>query len=648
MNEVKKTKNRYITGFDGLRAFGVLGVILYHLNPNVFVGGYLGVPIFLAVSGYLVTDHMLYSYQTRGSYDNKGFYLRRIKKIYPQMITVLLATSAYILLFQKELLVKLYQVVATNLLNVYNWWQIANGQSYFERFAGNESPFTHMWTLSIEGQFYIVWPLIIWLLYRYVKSKKGKFFVMIGLAAISAVLMAVLFKPGVDTSRIYYGTDTRLYSIMFGAALAVIWPTHDLREKIPSTAKVFLNLIGTIASALMLYLVFSPIMDPQRPFPYQGGMVIFSILTMILIAVVAHPGASFNKLLTNPVFTWIGQRSYGIYLYQFPVMIIFEHLVKNTRDHPVIYGIIQIALILAISELTYRIIEKPFGKITWRKTKAVLASAFDFKNGDWKTKTYLVIGTIIAVLGMSAIVVSPSAKAQKADESPLAKQIAKNKAKNEAKNKELIKKAKERSKNKESEQPVDKSTALKEAEQAAKTNPVNQEFEAYGISQTDLQLAQKMDITAVGDSVMAGSSNNLTQIFPNMIIDATVSRQLINTFGTVESLKSQGALNKIVLMGLGTNGPFTQDDFDEMMNTIGSDKTVFWVNVSVPRTWQDQVNNLLAENTKKYSNLHVIDWKNFIAGHPDWLYDDQTHPTPDGSKYYSAFIAKQIIENTDF
>ncbi len=192
----KNKKNRYITGYDGLRTFGVLGVILYHLNPNVFVGGYLGVPIFFAVSGYLVTDHMLASYQQTGHYDNKGYLLRRIKKIYPQLLTVLLASSAYIFMFQRDLLAKLYQIFISNVLNVYNWWQIANGQSYFERFAGHESPFTHLWTLSIEGQFYLIWPLIIFLLVRYVKKPGRMFGIMLGVSVLSAALMAFFIPTG--------------------------------------------------------------------------------------------------------------------------------------------------------------------------------------------------------------------------------------------------------------------------------------------------------------------------------------------------------------------------------------------------------------------------------------------------------------------
>lgn len=146
-------KNRYITGYSGLRALAVIGVILYHLNPNTFVGGYLGVPVFFVLSGYLVTDHMLASYEARGFYDNSGFYLKRLKRLYPQLISVLWLSAVWIMLFQRNLLAKLWQIVLSNLTGVYNWWQIGNGQSYFDRFGANVSPFTHLWTMAIDYLF---------------------------------------------------------------------------------------------------------------------------------------------------------------------------------------------------------------------------------------------------------------------------------------------------------------------------------------------------------------------------------------------------------------------------------------------------------------------------------------------------------------
>ncbi|QNQ80500.1 acyltransferase family protein [Lactobacillus sp. PV034] len=635
-----KTKNRFITGYAGLRTLAVIGVILYHLDPNRFMGGYLGVPIFLVLTGYLVTDHMFHAYETKGIYDNKGFYLRRLKRLYPQMITLLWLCSSYILLFQRNLLPKLNQIVASNLLNVYNWWQIFNGQSYFERFAANESPFTHLWTMSIEGQFYIIWPLAIFLLVKYVRKKSTRFWILTILTILSALEMALLFKPGVDTSRIYYGSDTRFFSLGLGAMLAVVWPSWRLREDIDQQSTRLLDGIGAIALVGMLWLAMSPLSNPVKGFVYHGGMFLFTIFTTLLVAIVAHPGSHWNSWLTNSVFKWVGSRSYGIYLYQFPVMIFFEDKVKNIADHVVLYRVIEVIIILVLAELAYRYVEKPLGKITWAKTKAYFAKVISLQNTNLLQKATAVLATIIFIVGSAAMIKSNTAKAANPNNSPLAKQIKANRGQQLRDNKKLIKEAQH-----ETGKNQTKNKVLAEAKARAKSHPVNKEFEKFDISQVDLQLAQDIRVTAIGDSVMAGSSQNLKQLMPHAIIDAAVSRQLESTIDLFQQYKNQGALNQNVLIGLGTNGPFSTQDLDRLMKIIGTKRKVFWINTYVPsKDWQGSVNAAIKAASKKYSNITVIDWYDLAAKHPNWFYGDGTHPNPTGSKYYSAYITKNIVE----
>ena len=570
-------KNRFITGYAGLRALAVIGVILYHLNPNQFMGGYLGVPIFLVLSGYLVTDHMFHAYEERGEYNFKSFYIRRIKKLYPQMITLLWGCSAYILLFQQNLLAKLNQIVVTNLLNVYNFWQIKNGQSYFERFAANESPFVHLWTMSIEGQFYIIWPLIIFLLVKFAKKKKTIFWIITALTLFSALEMAFLFKPGVDTSRIYYGTDTRFFSLGLGAMLAVFWPTWKLNANLEKRDHWLLNIVGAISLVAILLMATSPIFNPQKAFAYRGGMFFFSLVTTIFVGIIAHPGSSWNKWLTNPVFKWIGSRSYGIYLYQFPVMIFFEDKVKDIADHVVLYHSIEVILILIIAELSYRFIEKPFGRIDWEKVRQFLTKALNLRAKHYQAKILFATGIIVFILGSFGILKAPTVKAENPNHSQLAKQIKSNRSKQLKNNQKLIKEAQSRKKK-------------------------------------------------------------------HLIIDAAVSRQLGDTIPLFEQYKAKGALNDNVLIGLGTNGAFQPQELDHLMQIIGPKRHVFWINTHVPtRDWQDQVNGELDAATKKYPNLTIIKWHEFAGSHQDWFYDDHTHPTPEGSKFYSAYITKVLV-----
>lgn len=645
-------KNRFITGYSGLRALAVIGVILYHLDPNTFIGGYLGVPIFFVLSGYLVTDHIMRSYQNQGKYDNKHFYLSRLKRLYPQLITVLWLSAAWIFLFQKNLLAKLNQIVIANLLNVYNLWQITNGQSYFERFAANESPFTHLWTMSIEGQFYIIWPLVMFLLIKLGKNKKRIFWILFALSILSALEMAFLYHPGVDINRIYYGSDTRFFSLGLGAAIAIIWPIEELNPDLDRHDAFLLDIVGFIAFVGMIWLFFSNSMNPQAAFTYRGGMFLFTVLTVILVGVIAQPASHWNYILTNPIFSWIGSRSYGIYLYQFPVMIFFEDKFTNIADHPILYRIIEVALILVISEITYRYIERPLGKVTWIKTKQYFYELFKQAGSGYGKKIRFVIATIIFALGSVGIGISPTVRAKDFNKSQLARRINANRKEQVKDNKNLIAKLKKEKQNKKKRvinKNLTNSKLYVQAKKEAKKHPVNKGFVKYGISQVDLQLARKVDLTAIGDSVMAGSSNDLKLLMPRAIIDAAVSRQLNVAFGLIGNYNSQGALANNVLIGLGTNGPFSMNDLKQLMKQIGPKREVFWINTHVPtRPWQDQVNGMLKQAAKHYHNLKIIDWYSFSKKHTNWFYQDHTHPTPTGSKYYSAFVVKTIVEHAKY
>lgn len=653
MQSAKKVKRRYITGFDGLRTIGVIGVILYHLRPELFKGGYLGVPIFMVISGYLITEGLINEIDQTGKIDLKTFFTKRVKRLYPGLIAVLFATSAYIVLFSRDLLHNLHMMVVTNLTYVYNWWQIMNGQSYFARFANNESPFTHLWTLSIEGQYYLIWPLIVLFLMRVVKDRGRMFNLTFLMALASGVWMFVLYRltaaaPGADPSRLYYGTDTRAFAILLGAALAFIWPSARLTSQIPAREKGILNLSGLVALAGMLWMVFRT--DSQSTFLYQGGMFLFSVLVMVLVAVVAHPASIFGRLLSNPVFKYVGSRSYGLYLYQFPVMIFFENAVKTVADHPVLYPVIEVAIIVVLSELSYRFIEQPVARFDYRQTGAFFKGLVNFKQPMLTARVVSLLSLVVLATGSVGIAMAPSAKSQ-ADNSPLAKQLEQNKEDDKQKAKQLAeaKRANEASRKAAKNSSLSQSLSLSQSaaeESKAKTHPVNQQYEKYGLTQVQLQRAQTMPLTAVGDSVMLDGKPGLQELFPKAFIDASVSRQLVNTIDTVKGYAQNGSLADTVVIGLGTNGPFTADQMAQMMQAIGANRKVYWVNVRVPtRSWQGQVNDLLKQELPKYKNLTVIDWFSFSNGHNDWFYDDMVHPNPTGNPYYASFIAKQLLTN---
>ena len=435
--------SRYITGFDGLRAIGVIGVILYHLMPYTFTGGYLGVPIFMVVSGYLITDLLVQEWEQNHWINLKSFYLRRVKRLYPGLLTMLFATGAYITLFEPQMLHNLNQIIITNILYVYNWWQIGHGQSYFDRFANNESPFTHLWTLSIEGQFYLLWPFVVVALIIGFKNKGRIARVLLGAGLVSAIWMAILYHPNADPSRLYYGTDTRMFSILVGAALAFVWPSTALKQKIIPRQRWTLDGIGLLSTITMLILMVK--MNAESAFVYRGGLFIFSLLICVLVAVVAHPGSDWNRLLTNPVFNWLGKRSYGIYLYQFPVMIFFEGVFKNVDAHPALYPVIEVAIIFGLTELSYRFIEQPLAHYPYQELGQRMRQFV--KHPTLNRQSGLVFGmAIVFLVGLVGAIQAPGQPAPDAHKSALAVNIQKNKKENDARNKALVEKAKAQNK----------------------------------------------------------------------------------------------------------------------------------------------------------------------------------------------------------
>ncbi|WP_119326824.1 acyltransferase family protein [Companilactobacillus musae] len=635
-------KRRFITGFDGLRTLGVIGVIMYHLNPNVFSGGYLGVPIFFLISGYLITDHFFNTVDYGGSFSLSNFYVKRVKRLYPGMLFVLLASGAYIVMFLKGLLYHLDQIFVTNVLNVYNWWQIFNGQSYFERFANNESPFTHLWTLSIEGQFYIIWPILLILFTKYGVKKSRIFGFSMIVSIASAIWMAILFKPGVDPSRIYYGTDTRLFSILLGCGLALIWPAEKLKSGLKKNDKLKLNLVGLLSFALMILMIFT--IKDSDPFLYRGGMFIFSITTCIFIAVVAHPDSFWNGVLSNRVFHYVGTRSYGLYLYQFPVMIFFESKFKNVADHPILYPVIEVILIVLITEFSFRFVEQPLAHAKWSDVKNF------FRVSSSVQRVLALVIALISITGCYSVVKAVGAPKPNVNHSQLATKINKNEKANKAKKQKAIENLK-KSKAKQKDATGKMSAAdYARYKKLAKSHPINTDFEKYGLTQIDLQRLKDIPLTAVGDSVMADGSDNFLKLFDDkkVIVDAAVSRQLDASLGILQNYKDQGVLAPNVMIGLGTNGPFNMQQVSQIMDLVGPKRHVYWINVHVPtRPWEKTVNGVLSEATKKYKNLTIIDWNDYSQGHTDWFYDDNVHPNPDGSMYYTSFVAKEILKSLD-
>ena len=503
---------QYVTGIDGVRTLAVLGVIIYHLLPTTLPGGYLGVPLFLLISGYFVTLQLVRQMDQTGGIQLTKFYLKRLRRLYPVLIVMLTVTTAYITLFARDLLHNIKSTIATNLLWVYNWWEIGHGQSYFDRFNG-ESPFTHLWTLGVEAQFYFLWPLILFMLFLILRKRSKIKWTVFILAVASAVEMALLFDPQ-NINRVYYGTDTRAFSLLLGSWLALCWPIDRLNASLTAHAARILDGVGI--GALLITLLGFFTLPGQSSWTYRGGMFFYSLIGMILIATVVHPGSHMNRWLTNPFFTWIGQRSYGIYVYQLPVMVFYERVVEIGR-HPVINALVECLLILAISEFSYRLVEQPLAHYQWRYLPASIRHWIDFKMHDWHQ--WLKVGPVVIICFIALCgLMLPSKPAKK---SAVQTRIEKSRQATAAKNKQIAK------------------------GKAAKVNVNSKSLQKkYGLTSNQLKAASELKVTAIGDSVMADASQDIQEIMPHAYVDAEVGRQGSATPAVIKDLKAKGQLQK--------------------------------------------------------------------------------------------------------
>ena len=607
---------RYITGFDGLRTLAVLGVIIYHLMPSALPGGYLGVPIFFVVSGYLITDILLQDWSVGGSVRIMRFYGHRMRRLYPAFVTMLLGTTAYIMLFQRSLLINIRATVLTNVLYVYNWFEIGHGQSYFDRFSG-ESPFTHLWSLSIEGQYYLLWPLIIGVLMLIFKKRSRVFWFMIILAGISALSMAVLYNP-INTNRVYYGTDTRLFAILLGSGLAFVWPSRELSTNLGRANQITLDVVGGSALIGIVWAFFQ--MSGQSRWTYQGGMFLFTLLSTVLVAIVAHPASHVNQLLTNPIFKYVGQRSYGIYLYQFPVMVFYEMKIQNVGDHPVVNSLVEVVIILLIAELSYRLIEEPLRHVSRvpKLTKGTL--------GLVAFSTALLVTTAIA------FVQQPS-QASAHKQTTLQKNI---KANSKAASKRNIVALKH--------QHAAKKLATKTKLNQQQKNIVRK----YHLTASQLIAMNKTDLTAIGDSVLLDVSTDLQEVIPGTTIQGRVGRQMTEVPAIVKKLKTCGKLAHNVLLNVGTNGTITNEQAEQVVKLIGSDREIYWVTAHVPtQSWQNQVNAQIKKTARQHHNVHVIDWHQQALNQSSWFASDNVHPNETGNRQLTALIVRRIAKFSD-
>jgi len=366
----------YLPGLDGVRALAVIAVLGYHLEVPFLRGGLLGVGMFFTLSGFLITFILLREWDEHGRIDLKRFWLRRARRLLPAVILLLLVVLvATVLVAPDDLGDRLVESAAA-MLYISNWTTIASDTSYFVAFAG-PGPLDHLWSLAVEEQFYVIWPLLfVGLLTPLRRHLARVVLITLGLAAASFVWMYVVAEPGFDNTRAYEGTDTRAGGLLLGVVLAMVWRPDRLRAKIADGARNVVDGLGVVALAVLTWLVVAT--DPFSLSLYRGGLLLLSVATLLLLAVAVHPASRVAALLGTAPLVWIGERSYGIYLWHLPVIAFTP--VTVLPEQPVVLGAIQLALSVGLSALSWTFVEDPI-------RRHGLLGAIEYARSDGRTRT---------------------------------------------------------------------------------------------------------------------------------------------------------------------------------------------------------------------------------------------------------------------
>ena len=627
----------YMPSLDGIRALSVLAVIIYHANKMWLPGGFLGVEVFFVISGYLITLLLLAESEKNGSISLKEFWWRRARRLLPALWVVVLGVVVFAALFQREMLGTLRGDVIAALLYGFNWFQIWVGTSYFTSFEF--VPLRHLWSLAVEEQFYLIWPVVMLIVAKFGKRRLPIVSaVFIGLAVVLAIYTALVYQPGTisnigDTpnqfmslfgqpvSRIdflFLGTLTRSSGLLLGAALAIWWRPWLLQNSRAGANKLFdfIGIGGLAALALMMWRFQTVIEGTDEgtvgyDFLFRGGFFLTDLASLAVIAAAVHPSSKIlARSLSNPVLVWLGRRSYGFYLFHWPVFQFYRRFAgKGLTPYEFV---VLVLFALALTELSYRYIETPV------RQGAVSRWWAEFRQPAFgaqlvRRQRRIVLSAVASLLPVFGVVSLATAGVQ-LDE------IAQNLSDNEGNTVDVLGGG-------QSGDAGVVATASTIAGQIA--------------TATTTLDGQPIDVLAIGDSVMLGAANVLTD--RGVTVDAVKSRPYRQALEIANYMKSVNRLGSVVIIHLGTNNTVDESTLDEIMVPLKDVPLVLFVTVHVPSEVRQNTNNRrINELTSRYENVKVLDWYSIALAHPEYLYSDKIHIRPEGQKVYADLMMQAI------
>ena len=596
----------YQPGLDGLRAVAILGVLFYHAGWEWMPGGFLGVDVFFVLSGFLITSIILEEYDRTGRINFKQFYLRRARRLLPALFLMLAVVGLLALIVYRDAARSFASDAVSALLYTTNWWYIIAEQSYFE-YTGRPALLKHLWSLAVEEQFYLIWPAIAFILMRR-GGRRAVRWVAIVLAVLSTAWMTYLairnqFPEYNDPSRIYFGTDAHAMGLLVGAGLATFWRPAHLSPTVSASARWIIT--GTGIAALLVTVWFFGFVGEFTPWLYRGGFLGLSVVVAILIATATHPASRFGEWLGRQPMRYIGQRSYGLYLWHWPIFMFTRPLLDVPFDGlPNI--VLRFGLTFAAAELSYRFVEMPIrrgalGRL-WNRVGSRIAVPM----------TTLVIA--LAVSLMVALFMAPRPSAQEGLAPDVAAAIGV-----DGPLEVLI------------DEPDAAVPVAERVPDAALPDDPNPEA-------TPAEPNPNGPMSVLGDSVVLGARQAIRDSVPGTRVDAEVARMPGAFIGRIKKLRARDKLADVVVLHPATNGVLPEAMMREMLDLLSEYPRVVVVNAQMPRNWRKPNNSVLAEVVPDYPNAVLVDWFAESKGEPDWFASDGIHLNPKGARRFADMI----------
>jgi peptidoglycan/LPS O-acetylase OafA/YrhL len=574
---------RYIPAIDGLRAVAVIAVMLYHLGFTWIPGGFLGVDLFFVISGYVITRLLLDSIQRSGGLDLRAFYKARIRRLFPPLVFMIFVTVIYISIWAPETMRRFISDSPFALLGGMNWWLVFRHTDYFDTIS-RPPLLQHTWSLGVEAQFYLIWPLILLLVLRQFGKAKipGAALTIAAFSGIALLLVSfeVDAANASQVSHVYFGTDTHSIGLFLGAALAVSWVPQNLQEQVNRRAQDFIDGIGVIGFVGLLGVFL--LVNESDPTLYKLAFPLAGIFGCAILTSIVHPASRFAPILSSRVAVWIGERSYAIYLWHWVVFQVTRPAVDLEGSTWALYAL-RILVVFALADISLRLVELPVrsGLVEyWFK-----GMKYRTKNVQRRQKSTVVASVLLLILGTSYI--SANAISQSDKEMAIVKQQL--------------------------EQPV-------------------QPSEPTG--------TQTGGLWVTGDSVILGIHYELDARSPIAIINARVGRQASELIEVMKADKAN-ATDSTVIFNMGNNNKLTSDQVMAVFEEVKNQPRIIVVNTAVPRGWRDENNALIAQYAALYGAT-VVDWASISMGHPEYFAPDGVHLVPAGVRAYVDAITATL------